>query len=224
MMRSSFWLLISAAAAAHAAPPERVEVSFDILRDGSSVAEVAHQLQHDGRVYQLAETWSGKGLYAQLGTARRTSRGIVAKNGLQPLEFTDERTGRSTARATFDWRANTLTMQYRGEPRTEALPPHAHDRLAFLFDFAFSPPPAGEVSFSLMDGRGQSRHVYSVDGSERLTTPAGQFDTVRLVRRTEDERAEIWLATDHSYLPVRILVTGKDGTRLDQVVTKISPR
>jgi hypothetical protein len=146
----------------------------------------------------------------------------VAENGLQPLEFTDERSGRSTARATFDWQANTLTMQYRGGPRTEAMPPHAHDRLAFLFDFAFAPPPAGQVSFSLMDGRGQSRHVYSVDGSEHLTTPAGQFETVRLVRRTQDELAEIWLARDRGYLPVRILVTGKDGTRLDQVVTKIS--
>lgn len=221
-MRSWFWLLISAAAAAQAAPPQRVELSFDIRRNGASVAQVEQQLQHDGRLYKLTESWSGKGLYALLGSARRTSRGIVADEGLQPLEFTDERTGRSTARAIFDWQANTLTQQYRGEPRTEALPSDAHDRLAFLFDFAFSPPPAGEVSFELMDGRGQSHHVYSVGGTERLTTPAGQFHTLRLVRRTKGELAEIWLATERSYLPVRVRVIEKDGTRYDQVVVKIS--
>lgn len=221
-MRSWSWLLISAAAAAQAAPPQRVELSFDILRNGASVAQVEQQLQHNGRIYELTENWSGKGFYALLGSARRTSRGIVAEDGLQPLEFTDERTGRSTARAIFDWRANTMTRHYRGEPRTEALPSDAHDRLAFLFDFAFSPPPAGEVSFELMDGRGQSRHVYSVGGTERLTTPAGQFDTLRLVRRTKGELAEIWLATERSYLPVRVRVIEKDGTRYDQVVVKIS--
>jgi hypothetical protein len=221
-MRSWCWLLISAAAAAQAAPPQRVELSFDIRRNGTSVAQVEQQLQHDGRLYTLTESWSGKGLYALLGSARRTSRGMVADHGLQPLEFTDERTGRSTARATFDWRSHTLTQQYRGEPRTEALPADAHDRLAFLFDFAFSPPPAGEVSFELMDGRGQSRHVYAVGGSEPLTTPAGQFDTLRLVRRTKGELAEIWLAKQRSYLPVRVRVIEKDGTRYDQVVVKIS--
>jgi hypothetical protein len=223
-MRNWSWLLISAlTAAAQAAPPGRVELNFEVLRNGSPVAEVTHRLEHDGRVYQLTETWSGKGLYALLGTARRTSRGMVRDDGLHPQEFRDERTGRRTARATFDWAANTMTLQYRGEARTEALPPDASDRLAFLFDFAFSAPPAQEVSFHLMDGRGKSRHVYRVDGSEQLATPAGSFETLRLVRRTDDELAEIWLATGRSYLPVRIRVTEKDGASYDQVVKQISP-
>jgi len=221
-MRNWFWLLISAAAVAQAGPPQRVELAFDVLRNGASVAQLEQQLQHDGRIYQLTENWSGKGFYALLGNARRTSRGMVAEDGLQPLEFTDERTGRSTASASFDWRAHTVTRRYRGEPRTEALPSDAHDRLAFLFDFAFSPPPAGQVSFELMDGRGQSRHVYSVDGTERLKTPAGEFDTLRLVRRTRGELAEIWLAIERSYLPIRVRVSEKDGTRYDQVLVKIS--
>lgn len=222
-MRNWSWLLISAVAAlAHAAPPERVELSFEVLRNGASVAEVAHRLQHDGQSYQVTESWSGKGLYALLGTARRTSRGVIAKDGLQPLEFRDERTGRRTARARFDWQAKTVTMQYKGDPRVVPLPPDASDRLAFLFDFAFSPAPAGKVSFHLMDGRGKSRHVYSVEGEEPLTTPAGVFETLKLVRRTDDEFAEIWLATERSYLPVRVRVTGDDGTQYDQVVTQIS--
>ena len=221
-MRNWFWLLISAAAAVHAAPPERVELSFDVRHNGSSVAQVAHRLQHNGRVYELTETWSGTGLYALLGSARRTSRGTIAQDGLHPLEYRDERTGRRTARARFDWQAQTVTLQYKGDPRVVPLPPDASDRLAFLFDFAFSPPPAGEISFHLMDGRGKSRHVYTVDGRERLKTPAGEFDALKLVRHTDDEVAELWLATERSYLPLRVRVTDKDGTRYDQVVTQIS--
>jgi hypothetical protein len=222
MMRNWSWLLISACAAAHAAPPARVELSFEVLHNGSSVAQVAHRLQHDGHVYELTEAWSGRGLYALLGTARRTSRGRVGEEGLQPMEYRDERTGRRTARARFDWHAKTVTMQYKGDARVVPLPPDASDRLAFLFDFAFSPPPEGEISFHLMDGRGKSRHVYVVEGTEQLTTPAGPFEALRLVRRTDDEIAEIWLATRHSFLPLRIRVTEKDGTRFDQVVVQIS--
>jgi len=73
-----------------------------------------------------------------------------------------------------------------------------------------------------MDGRGKSRHVYTVEGTERLRTPAGEFHALRLVRRTDDEVAEIWLATERSYLPLRVRVTEKDGTRYDQVVVQIS--
>lgn len=221
-MRNWFWLLISAAAAVDAAPPERVELSYEVAHNGSSVAQVAHRLHHDGRVYELTETWSGKGLYALLGSARRTSRGTIAPDGLQPVEYRDERTGRRTARARFDWQARTATLQYKGDPRVLALPSDASDRLAFLFDFAFSPPPNGEISFHLLDGRGKSRHVYAVDRTERLTTPAGQFEALKLVRRTDDERTEIWLAVERSYLPLRVRVIEKDGGRFDQVVTRIS--
>jgi hypothetical protein len=223
-MRSWCWLLISAAAgAAQAEPPARVEIASQIIRNGSAVADVVYRMQHNGHVYELTESWKGKGIFALRGTAKRTSRGVVSAQGLKPLEFTDERTGRSTARAQFDWNAKTVTMQYRGAPRSEPLPAHAQDRLSFMFGFAFAPPRSGsEFIFDLLDGRGQSKHVYAVDGRAQLKTPAGEFNAVKLVRPDTDELVEIWLAPELSYLPVRILAVSKDGTRYDQVATKIS--
>ncbi len=223
-MRSWCWLLISAlAGAAHAAPPARVEITSQILRNGSAVADVVYRLHHEARAYELTETWKGKGLFALTGSATRTSRGTVSAEGLKPLEFTDERTGRRTARAKFDWKARVVTMQYRGDPRTEPLPAHAHDRLAYLFTFAFAPPaPGSKFIFDLLDGRGQSHHVYAVAGRAQLKVPAGEFDAVKLVRPDTEELVEIWLASELSYLPVRVLAVDKDGTRYDQVATKIS--
>ena len=223
-MRSWCWLLISAlAGAAQAAPPARVEIASQILRNGSAVAEVVYRMQHNGRVYELTETWQGRGIFALRGSAKRTSRGVVSAEGLKPLEFTDERTGRRTARAQFDWNAKTVTMQYRGDPRSEPLPAHAQDRLSFMFGFAFAPPRSGgRFVFDLLDGRGQSQHVYAVDGRALLKIPAGEFNAVKLVRPDTDEVVEIWLAPELSYLPVRVLAVDKDGTRYDQVATKIS--
>lgn len=224
-MRNWYWLPISAAwaGAASPAPPERVEISYDITRNGTLIAEALYLLQHDRRTYRITETSKGRGVLALLGTTRRTSRGTVSAEGLRPLEFTDERSGRNTARATFDWRMNTITLQYKGEPRTEPLPAQAHDRLAFVFDFAFAPPRRQEVTFDLYDGRGLSRHVYTSAGQERIKTAVGDFDALKLIRAKDEARTEIWLASERSYLPLRILVVENNGTRYDQVTTKISP-
>jgi hypothetical protein len=226
-MRNWFWLLVSGlawASAAAAVPPQRVEITYEIVRNGITIAEVLYQLQHDGRSYQISETSKGRGILALRGTMHRASRGLVTADGLKPLEFVDERTGRSNARATFDRELNTVTLQYKGEPRVEPLPAQANDRLAFLFDFAFAPPGRPEVAFDLFDGRGQSRHVYSLGGPQRVSTPLGEFDALRYIRGPEDDRTEIWLASELSYLPVRILVVEKNGTRYDQMATKISPQ
>jgi hypothetical protein len=224
-MRNWCWLLISAAAwagAAWSAPPERVDIAYDITRNGTLIAEALYVLEHDGRTYRITETAKGRGVLALLGTTRRTSRGTVSAAGLRPVEFTDERSGRNTARATFDWRMNTITLQYKGEPRTEPLPAHPHDRLAFVFDFAFAPPRHQEVAFDLYDGRGLSRHVYTPAGAERIKIAVGNFHTVRFTKAKDEARTEIWLASELDYLPLRILVVEKDGTRYDQVTTKIS--
>ena len=57
-----------------------------------------------------------------------------------------------------------------------------------------------------------------------LKTPAGEMETVHLVKQREskdDRGTEIWFASGRDYLPVRILVIEKDGARIDQVLTRI---
>ena len=223
-MRNWFWLLISVASVAGAEPPPRLEVAYALTRNGSPMAEVVERLEYSGGNYQLTEIWKGKGLYALLGSARRVSQGSIAQGTLRPREFFDERSGRDTARAWFDWNARTLTMQYKGNRASEPLPPNAQDRLSFLFALSLVPGRAESVSYTIADGKGLSRHVYQLAGRERIRTPAGEFDAVKALRQGADrESAELWLAVEKSYIPVRLLVLEKDGTRYEQVATRISP-
>jgi len=77
--------------------------------------------------------------------------------------------------------------------------------------------------FDLFDGRGQSRHVYTNGGADRVKVPLGEFDAVRFFRGSAgDDRSEVWLAKELGYLPVKVLVTEKEGTRYEQVATKIT--
>lgn len=228
MWVSCFFLIaLSVASTAAAAPAARVEMVYALTRNGSVLAEVQERLEHDGGTYRISAQWSGRGLGALRGDSRRASHGAIVPGGLRPAEFEEHRTGRDPAFAWFDWNAKTLTMQYKSVRQTQPMPPNAHDRLSFLYAFAFRPPPTQDVALSIVDGRGISIQVYRPAGREKLVTPAGEFETLKLAKRKdgpEDRDAEIWLAIGRGMLPVRILVIEKDGTRIDQVATRIAER
>ena len=208
-MRNIFFLIAFSASAALAAPPQQVEIVYALARNGMTLAEVTHQLEHDGRTYRLIEHWKGKGLLALKGDATRTSEGTIAADGLRPRKFEDKRTGRDTRQAQFDPKGATLEQQ---------------DQLSLAWSFAFA-PPAKLVAVSVADGKRVSHYGYEPAGRERVKTPVGEFDALKLVKkraRPEDKATEIWLAADRQYLPVRILVVDKDGTQIDQLATRIA--
>ena len=206
-------IALSFASVAVAAPPQRVEIGYEIARNGSVLAEVNQRLEHDGSSYRLSETWKGKGIYSLRGEAVRSSKGTVAADGLRPQKFEDKRPGRDTQQAEFDPAAKTATLLRQ-------------DQLSFIWSFAFA-PPRDVVTASVSDGKRVTSYTYQAAGRERVKTPAGDFDALKLVKRRDnpqDKATEIWLAVDRQYIPVRILITEKDGTRLDQVAVKISPQ
>jgi len=52
----------------------------------------------------------------------------------------------------------------------------------------------------------------------------GELQTLHIAKvrdGPEDKATDIWFAVEHSFLPVRVLVVDKDGSRVDQVVTRI---
>ena len=215
-------LLLGCAGMAQAQLPARLEILYEVLRNGSPVAEITGRLERSAGGYRLIETWQGKGLYALLGNAKRTSQGVLSATGARPLEFTDERSGRDTARAWFDWGANTLTMRYKGRSRTEPIPPNAQDRISFMLALALAPAGTRSLDVHLVDGRGVSHHVYEYGGRERVKTAAGEFDALKVRRSHEQERVEIWLAASLGNLPVRMLAVKEGGTSYDQVAIRIS--
>ena len=197
--------------AAPAAPPQKVEIAYEVARNGMALAEVSQRLEHDGRSYRLSETWKGKGVFALRGEAARSSQGAVAADGLRPQKFEDKRSGRDTRTAEFDSTTKTPTLQRQ-------------DQLSFMWTLAFS-PPRDLVTASVADGKRVTSYTYKVAGRERVKTPAGEFDALKLVKHKEnpdDKATEIWLAAKRNYLPVRILIVEKDGSKLDQVAVRIN--
>jgi hypothetical protein len=218
------------AGACAAQPPHKVSLTYDLSYNGIVAAEMTEVLEHDGKVFSLSSEGRGVGIGALLyrGAARRSCRGEVTSAGLRPLEFRDQRGDKPASVAKFDWARKTLTLEHDGKNETTNMVLPLQDRLSFLYNFAFeSGPdlrPGREIKVTLTDGRGLTRFEYTVAAPETLKTPAGEFETVHLVKRREnkdDKGTELWFARDRDYLPVRILVVDKDGARIDQMLTRI---
>lgn len=215
------------ASAASAVPPARVALVYELVREGTPIAEVTEVLEHgDGR-YTIASEAKGKGLLAglPLGAFRRDSAGEVNAAGLRPAAYRDQRGGR-IAVAMFDWPARTMTTEFRGQIQSHPLDGAVHDRLTQLYTFSFAGLPEGEIAMRVTDGRGLSEQRFTVAGRERVSLRGGTFDTIRLerVREADDRRAAtVWLAADRDYLPVRVLIVERDGARFDQTLERIGP-
>ena len=214
-----------------AQPPHKVSLVYDLSYNGVVAAELTEVLEHDGKNFTLNSEGRGKGIGALLyrGAAKRYCRGEVTREGLRPLEYRDQRGDRPAATARFDWYKKTLTQEHEGKIETTAMAPPLQDRLSFAYNFAFQNAselkPGREIKVNLTDGKGITHFQYNVVGREVLKTPAGELETVHLVKLREnqnDKGTELWFASARDYLPVRILVVETDGTRLDQVLTRIS--
>ena len=228
--RLAFIAGLAIAGTCAAQPPHKLSLIYDLSYNGVVAAELTEVLEHDGKHFSLSSEGRGKGIGALFyrGAARRSCRGEVTSAGLRPLEYRDQRGDSPAAVARFDWIRKTLTQEYDGKSETADMVPPLQDRLSFLYNYAFqsSPDlkPGTEIRVSVADGKGLTQFHYVVAGTQVLKTPAGEFETVHLVKQRdgkEDKATEIWFASGRDHLPVRILIIEKDGVRIDQVLTRI---
>ncbi|HUX24219.1 MAG TPA: DUF3108 domain-containing protein [Burkholderiales bacterium] len=231
MIRSIAFIAACVFAGACAAqPPHKLTLTYELSYNGIVAAEMTDVLEHEGKHFSLSSEGRGKGIGALLyhGTAKRWCRGVITSTGLRPLEYREQRGDKPASVAKFDWIGKTLTLEHDGKIETTKLVPGMQDRLSFLYNFAFEAAPdlktGKQIKVTATDGRGLTRFRYTVAAPEMLKTPAGEFETVHLVKQREndeDKGTELWFARDRDYLPVRILVVDKDGARMDQVLTHI---
>jgi hypothetical protein len=211
------------AAVAQAVPPERTTLTYELKRN-SLVVDVSETLEHDGRTYVITSEGKGRGILALFGVLKRTSRGRITPQGLRPDEFRDERPGGWTVSAKFDWDARSVTQEKNGKSETLQMPATAQDPLSLAYSFAFVPPKGKEYDVTRADGRGLTPFRFTVIGNEKLGTPAGEMQTLHIAKvpdGPEDKATDIWFAAERDFLPVRVLVVEKDGTRSDQMITRI---
>jgi hypothetical protein len=211
--------------------PGNVTLSFEgvFARQGTQRKGVGQlQWKSDGRTYDMSLQAS----YFGITLLSQSSAGSLSERGLEPLRYGDQRGTRSEQAAHF--RREKAQIEFSNNKPSAALLPGAQDRLSVILQLAGL--LLGDVERHLAAKRitlqvagidGAQVWEFVLEGSETVTLPTGQMQAQRLQRKPRDEfdqRLEIWLAAELSYLPVRIKqtsVTNPDTDFTDLVLSKL---
>ena len=196
--------------------PAPVRLGFDVAGQakGFQYSARAELLwQHDGQQYQARQEIS----VLFLGSRSQTSVGEITPLGLQPRRFGDR--SRSEQAAHFDFAQGRVTFSANTPPATVA--PGAQDRLSVFLQLGALLSAAPErfavgtrISIPTVSARAADTWTFTVEGMETLELPIGTVQAVqlqRLPRRDYDQKAQVWLAPELGYLPVRIRITQTSG-------------
>ena len=213
-------------AAASAAAPTYIHAQYNVLKDNMKVATINETYTRAKDSYVVESTWKAVGLLAMFKaeTIYVTSTGNITAQGLQPITYIHKRKldSKRNARSEFDWRAQRITLTDRAGTRTLPLPAGTQDRLSAMYQFLFAKiNESTNLEFSMTNGSKVDIYSYQITPKESVTVPLGKFKAIYLAspKRRNENRTEIWLATEHFNFPYKVILTESEGGSLTQVLT-----
>ena len=162
------------------------------------------------------------------GKRSQTSAGQMGATGLLPTRFGDQ--FRQEQAAHFD-RAKGLLI-YSANTPSQAIEEGAQDRVSMFVQLAgaMAGSPdlrnAGQqLNFQVVSAKQAEVWTFAVLGNEKITTPMGDLDSLKLHRvpRNEyDQKIDMWLSPAHGYLPARIRITLANGDVIEETLKSVA--
>lgn len=203
--------------------PREGRIVYDVFRGEQNflVGQTAHSWEQDGQRYRMQAVVETTGLVALMRSFRyvQTSEGRVTARGLVPERFRVDQEGRRPESAEFHWdAAEAVVRRNKGPERRGALRPGDQDVLSIWHQLALMGEPPPHLRLSLVSNKSVTPSELETVGMDVLTLPLGHVVAHHLRARALDNSLslDIWLAEKFGYLPVRILVTDRQGETYDQ--------
>jgi hypothetical protein len=207
------------------APPRYVELEFLVDYNGArAIEKQRYQAFEDGR-YILSSTAEAKGLLSlALSDLNQKSEGTITPQGLKPNSFTYQygTSAKKLQKASFDWVGKSLSMEAGDRKQVVPLEEGTQDLLSFLYQFMFT-PPLEQFQLAVTTGKKIKTYQYFFEGEEEISTQLGTLRALHIAKSSGkgEEKAELWLAEDYHYLPVKIRKTDADGKVVQSTISKI---
>jgi hypothetical protein len=161
------------------------------------------------------------------GKRSQTSAGQMGATGLLPARFGDQ--FRQEQAAHFD-RAKGLLI-YSANTPSQAIEEGAQDRVSLFVQLAAAMAGTPDLrslgqtlSFQVVSAKQAEVWTFAVLGNEKITTPLGDLDSLKLHRvpRNEyDQKIDMWLSPAHGYLPARLRITQANGDVIEETLKSV---
>lgn len=145
------------------------------------------------------------------------SRWHLQDQQLQPLDYSYKRIKKKKERykkTIFDWKNSQANFVGDGKKSSFDLEPGMTDKLLYqiniMRDLTMGHHP---TTYTVVDGMKIKTYHFEYLGEERIDTPIGRLDTIKLARQKpgEKENTILWCANELNYLPIKVESTDDDG-------------
>ncbi len=207
--------------------PKRIQAVYEVTKNGQPFAKVHEQFVVTDNAYKIESVTKGIGVYALFGERQLSSVGEVTAQGLKPARFELQQgdNAKKSLSADFDWAKQNLTMTVKGKVKEAGLAQGTQDLASYAYQFMFLPVPLKDaVNVTLTTGKKLNQYQYKINPELEVINSAGvQYKALHLVppEQNKPETKELWLATEHYYVPVRILMIDDNGQKLEQTLIEL---
>ena len=209
------------------ATPTSVTASYKIYKAGIWIGTVEEQFTRDGDRYKIVSNTETAGplrlfLRDQLTV---TSEGTISASGLRPdnYQFTRRNDQKKNVSSVFEWDTHQLVSRHNDISETFYLPEGTQDRLSAMYQFMFNVPRSSEVGVWMSQGKKAEQYRYRKQGEPVLKVNNENLPTVYYAREAKvgESKAQLWLAKEKYYLPVRIVFEDAKGSALEQLLVTL---
>jgi len=137
---------------------------------------------------------------------------------IQPERYTYTRSGLGRDRKAvlnFDWEKKQVINNVENKPWTMTIPNNAFDKLSYQLQIQYDLINSRDLApYEIADGGKLKTYEFEIVGGEKITTPAGDFNTIKVKRihsNDKERHTYFWLAPAWNYLMVK--VQQQDGSQ-----------
>ncbi len=201
--------------------PRAGRIRYALYRGGHLIGHLQDEWHHDGNTYAIERR---SDLLAAAGQTLAQSSGVVASDGLVPLDYRD---GASGEVLHFDWQALRARITANGAGAREyGLKARTQDALSLPYEIGQALLHGEPLSAAIASGGGVRERNFEAVGEERISVGGRLLRALHLRSAapadTGQETLELWLGIDEQYLPLRIRRGGGADQGLDQVAERFS--
>lgn len=207
--------------------PTKIIAHYRIHKSGILIGTVEERFTRDGDSYTIVSETHTAGILKWLlnDQVTLTSEGKFGANGLEPARYELKRQNdpSKNVSAVFDYGKNQILSYHHEKTESFALPPGTLDRISAMYQFVFVVPLAPEVTFWMSQGKEAEQYHYRKQGEPVITVGDISYPTVHYARETKQGRsqAQLWLAKNQHYMPVRIIFEDSHGLSLEQTLVDL---
>lgn len=233
VLSTLFWAVTAAFAADQLLAPLPYAASYEARAMGMRTSAYRTLELADNNRFRLNHGLSVTALGANLVTANESTEFVWQAEGAVPLQYHYQQSGvrRRDEQVAFDWQEFTAAMKRDGREQTQTLESGMQDNLSFSAqmsaDLLNQPDLRATdtlLTYQIIDARRMEHHEYRVAGEERISTAAGELDTLKLerVRDSDSGRSTvIWLSTQHQFILAKLLQVESNGSEMELTLESI---